>query len=488
MNFQFPKLYLTEPPQLQATNLLQLVSGDPSPNQSQNLDIPLKYIDLAKPPRSINEIITDIENQAIKNITPLEWIYCLSFKETWDTQQPTNRTRSTSRTIWRIAKQQSYAWLKYRLFYRLAYFYDENSSSFTLPRSLAETFSSFEPTNGDDVLVVRLLQALQSSQPDRQLAELSFRHLQTPQTLFIQNRLPYQLLAVKRALNHVIFPFLEASSHDSDRVSWLLDCFDEMDREPQLQAVENLLNSQISDRPIEIANWLKNNYGLGVINSRWHELSQEAKIKLRQWIGAINYQNFDDFINLLIERLDLNEKQENQLIKRKEFWSNYSNKFERINMLLPLESATTLNMNTDSIEFIILENDGNDLAEICIFDFGDKIIIEFFRGRVSETRLLDKTSQLESDLFDNKRKLSITYLRSLGGKVHDHVFCWQYYCERWLAQHNIFPNEGIKQFKVSPNKYNRYSIEQGLPKPSFHDMQERQEQEQRWLEKINRLE
>ncbi len=36
--------------------------------------------------------------------------------------------------------------------------------------------------------------------------------------------------------------------------------------------------------------------------------------------------------------------------------------------------------------------------------------------------------------------------------------------------------------------YNRYSIEQGPTKPSFHDMQERQEQEQRWLEKINRLE
>ncbi len=486
MNFQFPKLYLTELPQLQATNLLRLVSGERSTNQPQNLDIPLEYLNSAKP-RSIDEIITDIENQSIENITPLEWIYCLSFKENWDTQQPTNRTRSTSRAIWRIARQQSYAWLKYRLFYRLAYFYDENSSSFTLPRSLAETFSSFEPTNGDDVLVVRLLQSLQSSQPDRQLAELSFRHLQTPQTLFIQNRLPYQLLAVERALNHVIFPFLEVRSHDSDRVSWLLDCFDEMDREPQLQAVENLLNSQISDRPIEIANWLKDNYGLGLVNSRWHELSSEAKTNLRQWIGLLNYQQIQSLIDLILNQLLLEDWEQRQLRSRRDFWSNYSDRFERIRILLPSNSALTINLTSNSHEISYLQEDDSESTEVCIFDFGHKIIVEFFRSKGSETRLFQKTAKLEHELFESE--LSINYLRQIpDAQVHDHVFCWQPSCVRWLQNNGIYPNVGVQYFHGLRENYGRYNQSIGLPEPSLENQQIRERKLRQWRFDLNQLE
>ena len=54
-----------------------------------------------------------------------------------------------------------------------------------------------------------------------------------------------------------------------------------------------------------------------------------------------------------------------------------------------------------------LEFDGSDATEICIFDLGDKgFIVEFFRGRGSETRLFPKKDDIERILFGS-RSLSV---------------------------------------------------------------------------------
>ncbi|MGF1590025.1 MAG: EH signature domain-containing protein [Pleurocapsa sp.] len=114
-----------------------------------------------------------------------------------------------------------------------------------------------------------------------------------------------------------------------------------------------------------------------------------------------------------------------------------------------------LTLNHQDVE--ILQEDGSDPTEICIFDFGDWFVVEFFRGTGSETRIFKKDAKTEQQLFNSQ--LSIKKLRYLGlnNPIHDHVICWQYFCEQLLRQKNIFPNQGTENFKGVPDEYRKYN-------------------------------
>lgn len=135
-----------------------------------------------------------------------------------------------------------------------------------------------------------------------------------------------------------------------------------------------------------------------------------------------------------------------------------------------------------------MQEDGSEPTEVCIFDFGAWFVVEFFRGNGSETRLFARDAKTEQQLFNSQ--LSIKKLRCLGlnKPIHDHVFCWQYYCERWLKQHNILPNQGTTHFQGIPSRYNRYSQQTGLSEPSFENKRKRDRKLVFWKEKIAKLE
>ncbi len=126
---------------------------------------------------------------------------------------------------------------------------------------------------------------------------------------------------------------------------------------------------------------------------------------------------------------------------------------------------------------------------MCIFDFGNWFVVEFFRGRLSETRLFLRTTQIEQLLFDSA-KISLKRIRHLGGEVHDHVFCWQGSCEKWLRsrENGILPNEGTQYFQGLPKAFSIYDPKTGLPKPSWKDQQQREEQLISWKRVIAKLE
>ena len=72
--------------------------------------------------------------------------------------------------------------------------------------------------------------------------------------------------------------------------------------------------------------------------------------------------------------------------KRRKFWADYSNRFQQLRILLPQSSLTAIsNQYRGNVDR--LEDDGSDTTEVCIFNFGEWIVVEFFRGRGSETRL-----------------------------------------------------------------------------------------------------
>ena len=256
----------------------------------------------------------------------------------------------------------------------------------------------------------------------------------------------------------------------------------------QVELLLTQVNPKIGAESPELINWLRQHYGSAVSNSRWNELSLEAKAAMRKWLGAVSYQDFQRLVSLILNRVHLADWERNRLERRSEFWSNYSDRFERIRILLPQSSVNILGNYLNNQDVNILLEDGSDPTEVCIFDFGDWFLVEFFRGNGSETRIFEKNAETEQQLFNSQ--LSIKKLRYLGlnNLIHDHVICWQYFCEEWLRQKNILPNKGTEYFKGLPYKYSKYNTQTGLPKPSPEKLRKRDRSLERWKQDIARLE
>jgi EH_Signature domain len=168
-----------------------------------------------------------------------------------------------------------------------------------------------------------------------------------------------------------------------------------------------------------------------------------------------------------LSRLELQNFESNRLCSRRDFWANYSNRFERLRILLPSTSQIAIGRQIQGDER--LEDDGSDPTEICIFDFGEWFVVEFFRGKGSETRLFPKNSRNQQILF-GESTLSVKRIRCLGGDRHDHVYLWQVFSPTWLENNGIFPN-------TQPSR-----------NPTADQLRERQERLRRWQIEIESLE
>lgn len=193
----------------------------------------------------------------------------------------------------------------------------------------------------------------------------------------------------------------------------------------------------------KLVDWLRRYYGSRVTGERWHQLSDQAKRALGEWIGAINYGDFANLVDRLLEALRLEKWQQNQLHRRREFWARYSNRFERIRILLPQTSVNALGRRVFTADIETLATDGSASTEVCIFDFGEWFVVEFFRGSGSETRLFRRNAQIKQVLFGSSN-ISVKQIRCLSGEVHDHKYFWQFYCQEWLQNKGIYPNPGLK--------------------------------------------
>jgi hypothetical protein len=122
MNFQFRPLELPPIPQPKAQKLIDLANEIAGSGQIAPPELPPgvpKY--QATMPRSIDDILADIENGTGEKVTILEWVYLFYAKEDWDRQQGSDRAKSTSQSIWKFALDDDK--IKNRLFWRLALFY-----------------------------------------------------------------------------------------------------------------------------------------------------------------------------------------------------------------------------------------------------------------------------------------------------------------------------------------------------------------------------
>ncbi len=485
MNIQFRKIHLPQLPEVDADALIELAGhkqgGALHPPALPNGVTKSKTISRS----NLNEIIQDIENGDTQNITPLEWIHCLFHKQKWDSEN-IDRSELTSQAIWKAAEQNT--WLKQRLFWNLVLYH---GGKINFAKSLSKKISSFVPQDNIDFKKVKIIGIIKKTEFANELGRLCYQENLTPDELFRANQLPRVDIITYKTLNHIVDIFSLFTNLNREQYLWLTKCLDKMVGEQQLKSVEKLLTQvdpELGTEYPELINWLRQYYGSSIPNSRWNELSSQAKTAMRKWLGAVSYQDFQRLVILILDRVHLAEHEHRRLKSRSGFWSNYSDRFERIRILLSQSSVNILGSYLNHQDAEILQEDGSDPTEVCIFDFGDWYVVEFFRGNGSETRLFQRDAETEQKLFESQ--LSIKKLRCLGlnKPIHDHVFCWQYFCERWLKQHNIFPNQGTTHFRGIPHRYSRYSERTGLPEPTFDNKRKRDRSLEYWKRDIAKLE
>ena len=485
MNIQFRKLHLPQPPEVDADALIEL-AGNKKDSGLNPPALPNGVTRSKTISRSnLDEIIQDIVDSNTQKITVLEWVCCLYNKDKWDSLNP-KRSRTTSEAIWKAAEQNT--WLKQRLFWNLVLNYD---SKITLASSLLSSASVFHPRNSSDREIIKIVQILGNANSAYELAELCSQKKLTPYQLFLKHRLPTKALILNQALENTVAIFASITNPSQLLFLWIMQCLEEMKAIQQVKTVEQLLikvDPKLGTKYPEIIDWLRKYYGSSVPNSRWNELSSQSKTAMRKWLGAVSYQDFQRLVSLILDRVHLVEHEHKRLKSRSGFWSNYSDRFERIRILLPQSSVEILGSYLNNQDVEILQEDGSDPSEVCIFDFGNWFLVEFFRGNGSETRIFPKNTETEQQLFNFQ--LSIKKLRCLGSNnpIHDHEYIWQYFCEQWLRQKSILPNTGIENFKGLPYRYSKYNWQTGLPKPLSENVIGRDRKLEYWKKNIASLE
>ncbi|MGC9524489.1 MAG: EH signature domain-containing protein [Limnospira sp.] len=475
-----PKLQLSPVPEANKLEKLANLIGSKQPRSSlipENFRLP-KNCRL----RSVDEIFNEIESGNFQDIIPLEWIFCLHEKETWDQNNP-HRETSTARNIWRAS--QDLPWLKLRLFWGTALYWSHQQNG--VARSIAENISEFTPPDYQDRRTFDILSVLGKPQPEKEIAKLSYKCNLSPRQLFKEVDLPQEIDVIKNSLDFIAELFL-----DNDNTDVLLACLHEMSQQQELETVEKLLLGMPSSRSknfSQLADWIKGRYSPRIPKSRWHKLSGKAKENLRKWIGMANYEDFSQLVDRVLEQMDLHPTESNRLRSRCTFWSNYSDRFERIRILLPQSTINRLGSYLSDRDYLKLEDDGSQETEVCIFDFGNWFVIEFFRGDGSETRIVANNSNLDYQLFESKT-LSVKRLRYLAeGERHDHVYCWQNFCEKWLREHEIFANLELTKFKINDKLSFPYNARWGFSTPPDSDKLNKRDRElSRWQQTIAQLE
>lgn len=485
MNIQFRKIYLSLLPEVNARALIELARGD-SNNALQSPSLPIGVYKSKSVSRSnLNEIIQDLENGNTEKITVLEWVHCIYNKGKWDTKN-IDRSISTSEKIWKAAEQNT--WLKQQLFWNLVLDLELGN---VLASSLAISYGVFCPQDFVDIGRLVIIKILKAKHPINDFIKLCWSELLTTSEILVKYQLPTRISLAQAAYDYVVPQLSTSDNINYQQIKWLLKCLEQMSREQQTRAVEYLLtqvNQHIGAEYPELINWLRQYYGSAEANSRWNELSSEAKSAMRKWLGAVSYQDFQKLVSLILDRVPLEDYEYRRLKSRSGFWSNYSDRFERIRILLPQSSVSILGSYLNHQDVEVLQEDGSDPTEICIFDFRDWFLVEFFRGNGSETRIFKKYAETEQQLFNSK--LSIKKLRCLGlnNPIHDHVICWQYFCEQWLRDKSILPNKGTERFKGLHYKYNQYNFQTGLPKPTYENQRKRDRSLEYWKRDIAKLE
>lgn len=476
MNLRLPSI-----PQSFPVELAKL--ADDIPPSSQNIP-------------SIDQILEKIKNGQVHTLSAIDCFWCVLKKEEWDNERPSQEAvkLESSQQLWLAATQNPL--LKY---YLLRGYLRAHLENYPFAESLKHTLYNLKSVLPKEDNTVFLIESLAKipTQGVYSIVSNSAKIQWGKQEIleFIKEYTGLLTVDLSEFTLEVAEYFsiesqnarIQSNDYNNRLSRWLIKCLNQETDfiGKHIKAVEKILirvRKEDGSQYPDFVEWLKQNYQK---SDRAKYLSEDARRKLREWIGAVNFADFAKLIRLVSDSLPDFENgkknnQKNQLLKRSYFWENYSDNFSQVRMFIPA-STERIVKNSFLNQYTILYGYHSEPTEICVFDFDTHIIVEFFRGKSSEIRLfscLEDTS-IRNNLFDCN-SLSISDVRGLGGQIHDHAYLWQYQCERWLSKHNIFPNSNLTEFRTDSNQYFPYTKYSGMPSPTSEQIKRRRESLERF--------
>jgi hypothetical protein len=268
------------------------------------------------------------------------------------------------------------------------------------------------------------------------------------------------------------------------QMPWLTSCLEQMTRSEKVTMCDQLL-ADFQSIITTMTSWLESHCLPDSNDTIWFELEAHSRKTLKKHFKMSSYYALQSLIDKICEQdtansLGLSERDIKQLKSRSLFWSNYSEHFNQTRLLIPYKTSALTSWDK-SLEVIKLPDTLEENSEVCIFDIGDRILVEVLRGDASELRIFESTSRnKERLLHDND--LTLKGIRQMSCScIHDHVALWQHFCEQVLrTQHKVYPNRGLLRFKGISKKGATYSDKTGLPAPEDSMFKERLKQLDSW--------
>jgi len=441
---------------------------------------------------SVDQVLSKL-NQGQTHVTPLEWYCCLQNKAHWDQQQLPQKREESAILIWQQIAQDE--WLCYFLLRRLLDQCQRPHEPYLAP-SMLETVTTIYNQDwlGKQRVLANLVYGIYQTlgrdtditgQNQKKINVLAFvasqhglnksQYLDQISRKFFLSRQDIQLLNPHFIENSAAY-FNQKLGHESygrHYEDWMMSCLND----PALSRAELTIgiNTILEASPPDFAS-LCPQLTQRLIELRWQQpelyalLNDRAKGRLNALIGSANYTLFSELVDTLMkyspifkETRGSENKYRNQINKRRYFWSNYSDRFEAIRILVPPSSYQVLEQANHAMNYIeklkVSGTTTEEETEVCLFDFGNYIIAEMFRGPRSKIHLIKK---VDAGNLMSQQNLSLASLRSLPSESHSHKHLWQNDSERWLRTRNIIPNAGITQFKISATFHLPYHPQQGI--------------------------
>lgn len=436
---------------------------------------------LAFPPKSVEIILELLEQQNWNDISVIEWIFFFESDEPWLTTDNDKLNKIAVSVLQAIVKSPTVLNLA---IFRAALALESSKNKF--PAILLNNLRlvlDYIKSDADKLRIDFVLKA--KDQRFLEIVLLTMEHQLTPAQFLNKISLAKCTYLYTEICNNISEVFKRFDVLED--AGWLINCLYEVNHQCKLSIVTKMLNS-VGDlkRSQEIIDWLKENCDPSLDKTLWFELEPEAKKILGDLI------TIDDFVyvkqlsqiltsDAVAEILNIEEIVLKQIRARESFWSHYKESFLSVTVYVPKQTFELLQSLKLGTDWLKLLSGDDEASEIIVFELGKFIIVEFLRGGSSEIRLYPN-NQRHSNLFLRNENLSSAQITQLYEiEVHDHVFLWQWACERWLRLNfQIVPDSGTKRFRGLPPSANQYSKSTGLPTPDDNLLKNRAEQLDIW--------
>ncbi len=319
----------------------------------------------------------------------------------------------------------------------------------------------------------------------------AFKRNVVPWHYLINIRLPSNedtILSLLAALPKLIHPKDQPNINMKNLIDWIQLCLEDTHNEQYEQFRLNVAKALLDHLPTNldmhkdiqgIVKWFHQYFNRFKENSLWHRLSTDQQKRLLKWFGELSYGDFKKLITKITSKLPLQYREMNQLEKRSVFWSNYTNSFVNLKILLPSQTVNILgekeleSFNLGEIE--ILRDSSSafvkklDSAEICIFETKTFIILELFRGQIG-TKIYPNDPYYYQLLFNHPLSMEMLIQDSKYKAIIEftHPYRWQFTICNWLADQGLYANEDLKSFKIAHNSEEPINQHKIVPRKNNH--------------------